>query len=66
MDNAAHQTGQDNISARRKWQNVEIVIEEDITRKCADPQKEYNTLKNNFISRRRQLGLRQNTKNKRE
>ena len=65
-DNVAHQTGQDNTCARQNWQNAEIVKEEDITRKCADPRKESNTSKkNNFISRRRQLGLQQNPKNKR-
>ena len=38
-DNVVHQTEQENICARRKWQKVEIVKEEDITRKCADPRK---------------------------
>ena len=38
-DNAAHRTGQNNICARQKRQNVETVKEDDITRKCADPQK---------------------------
>ena len=56
-DNVAHQTGQDNTYARRKWQNAEIAKEEDTLKKCVDPQKEFNTSKNNFISRRRQLGL---------
>ena len=65
VENAAHQTGQDNICARRKWQNAETVKEEDIMKNCADPRKEFITLKKYFISRRRQLGLQQNPKNKR-
>ena len=39
-DNGAHQNGQDNTCARRKWPNAEIAKEEDIMRKCADPRKE--------------------------
>ena len=65
-DKVAHQTGQDNTYARRKWQNAEIVKEEDTMKKCSDPRKEFNTsASNNFISRRRQLGLQPNRKNKR-
>ena len=57
VDNAAHQTGQDNTCARRKWQNVETVKGEDITRKCADPQKEYNTLKKQPHQQRKTTGI---------
>ena len=64
-DNVVHQTGQENTCARGKWQNAEIVKEEDNMKKCADPRKQSNTSKNNFISRRRQVGLQQNPKNKR-
>ena len=44
-DNVAHQTGQDNTCARRKWQNAETVKKEDTMRKWADPRKESNTFK---------------------
>ena len=43
-DNAAHQIEQDNIYARRKWQNADTVKEKDTMRKCAD-RKESITLK---------------------
>ena len=45
VDIVAHQTGQDNTYARQKWQNAEIVKEEDTMKKCADLQKEFNTWK---------------------
>ena len=63
-DNVAHQTGQDNTYARRKWQKAETVKEEDTMKKCADSRKSPIHRKNNFISRRRQLGLQQNPENK--
>ena len=55
-DNAAHQTGQDNICARRKWQNAETVKEEEIMRKCADPRKESNTLKKQLDQQKKTTG----------
>ena len=55
-DNAAHQTGQDNICARRKWQIAETVEEENIMRKCADPRKNSNTLKKHFHQQKNTTG----------
>ena len=55
-DNVAHQTGQDNTWARRKWQNAEIV-KEDITRKCADPRKESNTSKKQLHQQKKTTGI---------
>ena len=62
MDNAAHQAGHDNTCARRKRQNVETVKGENITRKCADPQKEYNTSKKQPHQQKKTTGI--TTKNK--
>ena len=55
-DNAAHQTGKDNICARRKWQNAETVKEEDIMRKSGDPRKESITLKKQLHQQKKTTG----------
>ena len=44
-DNAGHRTGRDSAFAQQKWQNVEAAKEEATTKRCADRQNEYNTLK---------------------
>ena len=66
VDSAAHQTRQDNIYARRKWQNAETVKEEDIMRKCADPRKEFNTLKKQLHQQKKSTGIRTESKNNKQ
>ena len=56
-DNVAHQTGQDNKNARRKWQNAETVKEEDTMRKCADPRKESDTSKKQCHQQKKTTGI---------
>ena len=56
-DNVAHQTGQDNTYARRKWQNAEIAKEEDTMKKCVDPQKEFNTSKKQLHQQKKTTGI---------
>ena len=53
----AHQTGQDNTFARRKWQNAEIVKEEDTMKKRTDPQKEFNTSKKQLHQQKKTTGI---------
>ena len=57
VDNAAHQTGQDNIYARLKRQNAETVKEEDTMRKCPGPMKEFNTLKKQLHQQKKTTGI---------
>ena len=56
-DNVAHQTGQENTYARQKWQNAEIVKEEDTMKKCADPRKESNTTKKQLHQQKKTTGI---------
>ena len=41
----------------RKWPNAETVKEEDIMRKCADPRKEFNTLKKQLHEQQKTTGI---------
>ena len=53
----AHQTGQDNTYARRKWQNAEIAKEEDTMKKSVDPQKEFSTSKKQRHQQKKITGI---------
>ena len=56
VDNAAHQTRQDNIYAQRKRQKAEIVKEGDTMRKCAVSRKKFNTLKKQLHQQKKTTG----------
>ena len=56
-DNVAHQTGQNNTSARRKRQNAETVNEPETLRKCADPRKKSSTSKKQLHQQKKTIGI---------
>ena len=60
-DNRCGQCGAPNWTrkhiCRQKWQNAETVKEKDTMRKCADPRKEFNTLKKQLHQQKKTTGI---------